>query len=82
MQRDSVTNPGARRALVDAALNAAIPTAVYMLARRAQVGDTAAILLAGIYPAVVALAGVVRRRTLDPVASSCSAWRSASRRSR
>ena len=58
----------ARAALIDAALNAAVPTAVYQIAHHRGAGDVLALGLAAIFPALVALVGIVRRRTLDPIA--------------
>jgi hypothetical protein len=60
--------PSARAALIDAVLNAAVPTIVYQIAHHRGAGDVLALGLAAIFPAVVALIGIVRRRTLDPIA--------------
>ncbi|HTW84440.1 MAG TPA: VC0807 family protein [Candidatus Sulfotelmatobacter sp.] len=58
----------ARAAIIDAVLNAAVPTVVYQIAHHRGIDDVHALLLAAIYPAVVAVFGLARRRTLDPVA--------------
>jgi hypothetical protein len=59
--------PSSRGAIIDAVLQAAIATVVYQVAHRFGASDINAIVLAGIYPALVAVVGLVRRRTLDPV---------------
>jgi hypothetical protein len=59
----------ARGAIIDAALNAVIPTIVYQFAHRHGVGDSGALGYAAIYPALVAIGGIVWRRTLDPIAA-------------
>jgi hypothetical protein len=63
-----VRQPSARAAIIDAVLNAAVPTLVYQIAHHRGASDVLALGLAAIFPAIVALVGIVWRRTLDPIA--------------
>ncbi len=60
---------GRRAVLVDAGLNAAVPAIVFLIAtRRGHLGEGPALILAALFPALVAVAGLLRRRALDPIA--------------
>jgi hypothetical protein len=53
-----------------ALVNAVVPAAVFLVASRgAHLPQTGALALAAVVPACVAVAGIVRRRTLDPIAT-------------
>jgi hypothetical protein len=71
VERHAAPPEARRRAFLDVVLNAAVPTIVFLAAtRRAHLDEGHALVLAAIFPAAVAAAGLLRRRTLDPVAGT------------
>ncbi|HEX3464344.1 MAG TPA: VC0807 family protein [Candidatus Elarobacter sp.] len=60
---------GARGVIIDVVVSAVVPVIVFQLARRLGAGEVPALGCAAVPPAAVAVAGLVRRRTLDPIAA-------------
>jgi hypothetical protein len=59
---------GGRGVFLDIVVSAVVPALVYQLARRFGVAEVPALAFAAIPPAVVSVAGLVRRRVLAPIA--------------
>jgi hypothetical protein len=59
---------GASGVILDIIVSAVVPALVYQAARRFGLAEVPALALAAIPPAAVSVVGMVRRRTLDPIA--------------
>lgn len=59
---------GGRGVILDVLVSAVVPAIVYQLARRFAFAEVPALALAAVPPAAVSVLGLVRRRTLDPIA--------------
>lgn len=61
--------PPLRPIVADMLLNAAVPAVVYSLARRHGLSDVPALLWAAAVPAALSVAGLLRQRTISPIAA-------------